>query len=184
MAAACIPWYHDSCSLLRQISKQNVWITCEGENNNDLENIGKVNYYPHPGMPTYFYPFRNQPGYQSPLVAVEFASVKSESPAPPPVVSSPLTALPPSVPNDPPLLGLCRDLMCPFEARKADLGRSETRLAGDRGRHRAGTASRRCRRCGDGRPPARGTSPGSPMRAVPAVAGADLAANDVRWHAR
>ena len=146
MAAACIPWYHDSCSLLRQISKQNVWITCEGENNNDLENIGKVNYYPHPGMPTYFYPFRNQPGYQSPLVAVEFASVKSESPAPPPVVSSPLTALPPSVPNDPPLLGLCRDLMCPFEARKADLGRSETRLAG---------ACRRLGGCIAGPPPRR-----------------------------
>lgn len=59
-----------------KITKQNVWITCEGENPNDFENIGKVNYYPHPGMPAYFYPFKNQPGYQSPLVAVEFASVK------------------------------------------------------------------------------------------------------------
>ena len=63
-----------------QIDKQNVWITCEGENPNDFENIGKVNYYPHPGMPAYFYPFTNQPGYQAPLVAVEFASVKRESP--------------------------------------------------------------------------------------------------------
>ncbi|KAF0294658.1 Sodium/potassium-transporting ATPase subunit beta [Amphibalanus amphitrite] len=59
-----------------EINKQNVWITCEGENPNDFENIGQVNYYPHPGMPAYYYPFQNQPGYQSPLVAVEFASVK------------------------------------------------------------------------------------------------------------
>lgn len=59
-----------------EINKQNVWITCEGENPNDDENIGTVNYYPHPGMPTYFYPFMNQPGYQAPLVAVEFASIK------------------------------------------------------------------------------------------------------------
>lgn len=59
-----------------KIVKQNVWITCEGENPNDFENIGTVNYYPHPGMPMYFYPFTNQPGYQAPLVAVEFANVK------------------------------------------------------------------------------------------------------------
>lgn len=58
------------------IEKQNVWITCEGENTNDFENIGKVNYYPHPGMPTYYYPFKNQPGYMAPLVAVEFENVK------------------------------------------------------------------------------------------------------------
>jgi len=58
------------------INKQNVWITCEGENPNDKEKIGEINYYPHPGMPTYYYPFHNQPGYQSPLVAVEFANVE------------------------------------------------------------------------------------------------------------
>lgn len=60
-----------------QINSQNVWITCEGENSNDKENIGKVNYFPHPGMPTYYYPFKNQLGYQAPLVAVEFANVKA-----------------------------------------------------------------------------------------------------------
>jgi len=59
-----------------KIDKQNVWITCEGENPNDFENIGKVNYYPQPGMPVYYYPFKNQNGYQSPLVAVEFSTVK------------------------------------------------------------------------------------------------------------
>lgn len=58
-----------------KINQQNVWITCEGENPNDFENIGEVNYYPQPGMPTYYYPFNNTAGYQSPLVAVEFAGV-------------------------------------------------------------------------------------------------------------
>jgi len=57
------------------ITKQNVWITCEGENPADIENIGEVKYYPGPGMPTYYYPFNNTNGYQPPLVAVEFATV-------------------------------------------------------------------------------------------------------------
>lgn len=59
------------------ITKKNVWITCEGENPADIENIGLVNYYPHPGMPSFYYPFTNVQGYQSPLVAVEFADVKA-----------------------------------------------------------------------------------------------------------
>ncbi|XP_037089002.1 sodium/potassium-transporting ATPase subunit beta-like [Pollicipes pollicipes] len=59
------------------ITKKNVWITCEGENPADVENIGLVNYYPHPGMPSFYYPFTNVQGYQSPLVAVEFSDVKS-----------------------------------------------------------------------------------------------------------
>ena len=63
---------------MRQITRQNVWISCEGENPADIENIGLVNYYPHPGFPTYYYPFTNVQGYQSPLVAVEFADVNCE----------------------------------------------------------------------------------------------------------
>lgn len=58
------------------ITQQNVWITCEGENPNDFESIGEIKYYPHPGMPTYYYPFTNVEGYRSPLVAVEFASIR------------------------------------------------------------------------------------------------------------
>jgi len=60
----------------RNITKQNVWITCEGENPNDFESIGDIKYHPHPGMPTYYYPFHNVHGYRSPLVAVEFPNIK------------------------------------------------------------------------------------------------------------
>ena len=82
---------HDPRSTRPQITKQNVWITCEGENPNDFENIGQVNYYPHPGMPVYYYPFKNQAGYQAPLVAVEFASVKSKLAPPLPPAPSPVS---------------------------------------------------------------------------------------------
>lgn len=61
----------------RNITKRNVWITCEGENPADIENIGEVIYYPHPGFPVYYFPFTNVQGYQSPLVAVQFNDVKA-----------------------------------------------------------------------------------------------------------
>lgn len=54
------------------INKQNVWFSCEGENPADKENIGPIDYYPHPGFPYYYFPYTNVPGYLSPLVAVRF----------------------------------------------------------------------------------------------------------------
>uniref|UniRef100_U5EXA6 Putative sodium/potassium-transporting atpase subunit beta-2 n=1 Tax=Corethrella appendiculata TaxID=1370023 RepID=U5EXA6_9DIPT len=49
-----------------------VWVSCEGENAADIENIGPVKYYPRRGFPGYFYPYENSEGYLSPLVAVHF----------------------------------------------------------------------------------------------------------------
>lgn len=49
-----------------------VWVSCEGENPSDVENIGPVQYYPTQGFPGYFYPYQNSEGYLSPLVAVHF----------------------------------------------------------------------------------------------------------------
>jgi len=49
-----------------------VYITCEGENAADKENIGPVNYYPKSGIDFKYFPFRNQPGYLSPFVFVHF----------------------------------------------------------------------------------------------------------------
>lgn len=49
-----------------------VWVSCEGENPADVENIGPVKYYPNRGFPGYFYPYENSEGYLSPLVAVHF----------------------------------------------------------------------------------------------------------------
>lgn len=49
-----------------------VWVSCEGENAADIENIGPVKYYPRRGFPGYYYPYENSEGYLSPLVAVHF----------------------------------------------------------------------------------------------------------------
>ncbi|XP_012259711.2 sodium/potassium-transporting ATPase subunit beta-2 [Athalia rosae] len=49
-----------------------IWVSCEGENPADMENIGPVNILPRRGFPGYFYPFENSEGYLSPLVAIHF----------------------------------------------------------------------------------------------------------------
>ncbi|GLG92271.1 Nrv2_0 protein [Gryllus bimaculatus] len=61
-------------SLKQQNSKEvnTVWVSCEGENPADVENIGPIQYFPGRGFPGYFFPFQNNKGYLSPLVAVWF----------------------------------------------------------------------------------------------------------------
>jgi len=49
-----------------------IYITCEGENAADKENIGPINYYPQQGIDFKYFPFTNQPGYLSPFVFVHF----------------------------------------------------------------------------------------------------------------
>ncbi|KAK6622680.1 Sodium/potassium-transporting ATPase subunit beta-2 [Polyplax serrata] len=53
-------------------SVNTVWVTCEGENPADVENIGPINYMPERGFPGYFFPYENNEGYLSPIVAVYF----------------------------------------------------------------------------------------------------------------
>nr|XP_023014837.1 sodium/potassium-transporting ATPase subunit beta-2-like [Leptinotarsa decemlineata] len=53
-----------------------VWVTCEGENPADKENIGPIRYIPHKGFMSQYFPFKNQEGYLSPLVAVHFEQPK------------------------------------------------------------------------------------------------------------
>ncbi|KAG5881105.1 hypothetical protein JTB14_024350 [Gonioctena quinquepunctata] len=54
--------------------RQNVWLSCEGENPADVEYLGTITYYPKDiqGFPGYYYPYMNSEGYLSPLVAVKF----------------------------------------------------------------------------------------------------------------
>ncbi|XP_034936762.1 sodium/potassium-transporting ATPase subunit beta-2-like [Chelonus insularis] len=65
-------------SVIGNLSRENsrelntVWITCQGENPADQENIGPINYIPRQGFPGYYYPYMHQEGYRSPLVAVHF----------------------------------------------------------------------------------------------------------------
>jgi len=50
-----------------------VWVSCEGENPADVENIGPINYHPILGFDGQYFPFVNVDEYLSPLVAVHFA---------------------------------------------------------------------------------------------------------------
>ena len=56
-----------------------IWVSCEGENPADVENIGPIQYKPRSGFPGFYFPFRNSPGYLSPLVAVWFEAPKRKN---------------------------------------------------------------------------------------------------------
>ncbi|CAH2210244.1 jg22124, partial [Pararge aegeria aegeria] len=53
-----------------------VWVSCQGENPADRENIGPIQYLPYRGFPGYYFPYTNQEGYLSPLVAVHLQRPK------------------------------------------------------------------------------------------------------------
>ena len=68
---------HISESTLPQAHKDKmIWFSCEGENPADKEHIGPIDYYPNMGVPTYFYPYKNQEGYNSPAVFAHFSNPK------------------------------------------------------------------------------------------------------------
>lgn len=48
-----------------------IYFTCDGEDPVDRENIGRVKVFPQSGIPFKYFPYRNQPQYMSPLVAVK-----------------------------------------------------------------------------------------------------------------
>jgi sodium/potassium-transporting ATPase subunit beta len=51
---------------------ETVWVTCEGENPADVENIGPIDFKPRQGFAGYYFPYMNSEGYLSPLVAIHF----------------------------------------------------------------------------------------------------------------
>jgi sodium/potassium-transporting ATPase subunit beta len=55
-----------------------IWISCEGENPADIENLGPVSYFPQRGFSGSFYPFMNQQSYMPPVIAINFERPKSE----------------------------------------------------------------------------------------------------------
>ncbi|XP_048487504.1 sodium/potassium-transporting ATPase subunit beta-2 [Plutella xylostella] len=48
-----------------------VWVSCAGERPGDVEALGPLRYWPHPGLHETYFPYDNTPGYLSPLVAVQ-----------------------------------------------------------------------------------------------------------------
>jgi len=59
-----------------QFTPGNLFITCEGQHDADKEHLGPLSYHPPNGIETKYYPFLNQPGYQSPYVMVHFKEPK------------------------------------------------------------------------------------------------------------
>jgi len=58
-------------------NKNQVWVECHGENAADQESLGPIKYFPREGgFPSTYFPFLNQKGYHSPLVAVKFMKPK------------------------------------------------------------------------------------------------------------
>ncbi|GFG37268.1 hypothetical protein Cfor_10961 [Coptotermes formosanus] len=51
-----------------------VWLSCGGKNEEDKKLLGTVVYFPERGFPGYYYPFRNQIGFRSPVVAVQIVN--------------------------------------------------------------------------------------------------------------
>ena len=57
--------------------KQQVWVDCKGEYPSDVEGLGEPVYFPSSrGFPGYFFPYKKQLNYQSPIVAVQFPNAK------------------------------------------------------------------------------------------------------------
>lgn len=56
--------------------KNQIWVSCKGENPADNEGVESFEYFPaHAGFSSSFFPYLNQEGYQSPLVAVKLHNV-------------------------------------------------------------------------------------------------------------
>nr|XP_034832140.1 sodium/potassium-transporting ATPase subunit beta-2-like [Maniola hyperantus] len=57
-------------------SANEVWVSCQGDTPADVELIGPVQYIPRRGFPSYYFPYTNQEGYLSPVVAVLFEKLE------------------------------------------------------------------------------------------------------------
>ena len=63
---------------LNATERNQVWVSCQGEEGIDKELLGPSEYFPKQGFPSYFYPYTNKRGYISPLVAVKFTRPRGE----------------------------------------------------------------------------------------------------------
>lgn len=62
----------DYIKALEPAKRNQVWLSCRGNKEADVAAVGPMKYFPSMGVPAYYYPFTNQPGYLSPIVAVQF----------------------------------------------------------------------------------------------------------------
>ncbi|ESO98925.1 hypothetical protein LOTGIDRAFT_213719 [Lottia gigantea] len=57
-------------------SENQIWISCEGENPGDSQNMGTPHFFPSQGFSLKFFPYMNQKGYLAPIVFVKFVGVQ------------------------------------------------------------------------------------------------------------
>jgi len=63
----------DKVLALPEAERNQVWINCRPEYPADIEGIKSINYFPKSqGFPAKYFPYTNEEGYKSPLVAVQF----------------------------------------------------------------------------------------------------------------
>lgn len=60
----------------KESERQQIWISCNGQHSLDKENMGEIAFYPSRGFDAFYYPYMKQPGYLSPLIAVQFKGLK------------------------------------------------------------------------------------------------------------
>jgi len=53
-----------------------ILVSCEGENDGDVDNLGKPKFFPASGFPFGFYPYNNTKLYRAPIVFVQFPDAK------------------------------------------------------------------------------------------------------------
>ncbi|XP_049802464.1 sodium/potassium-transporting ATPase subunit beta-2-like [Schistocerca nitens] len=51
-----------------------IWVSCRGENPADVETIGPVKYVSGYGLPGYYFPFKNQENYLTPVIAIQLTN--------------------------------------------------------------------------------------------------------------
>jgi sodium/potassium-transporting ATPase subunit beta len=57
-------------------STDHIGISCEGENDGDIDNMGEVEFWPKLGYPFSYYPYTNAKKYRAPLVFAKFTNAR------------------------------------------------------------------------------------------------------------
>lgn len=59
---------------LPPIERNQVWVSCKGHRAADEENVRDIKYESGRGFPGYYYPFKNIPGYLSPIIPIQITA--------------------------------------------------------------------------------------------------------------
>jgi sodium/potassium-transporting ATPase subunit beta len=66
-------WYGNAEKALKRVPDLDyVGVSCEGENDGDVDNMGEVEFHPPNGFLRTYYPYENQKPYRAPLVFAKF----------------------------------------------------------------------------------------------------------------